>query len=39
MARIIKFDSLVDRLHQHGCLAGSEGDEAKSEFRDFLQNV
>ena len=39
MARIIKFGSLVDKLHQHGYLAGSEGDEAKSEFTDFLQNV
>ena len=36
---IIKFDALVDRLHQHGRRTGSEGDGAKSDFRDFLQNV
>ena len=39
-ACIIKFDALVDRLHRHGCLTVSERDgEAKSDFRDFLQNV
>ena len=38
-ACIIKFDALVDRLHQHSCLNDSEGDEAKSDFRDFLQDV
>lgn len=36
---IIKFDALVDRLHQHGRRTGSEGDGAKSDLRDFLQNV
>ena len=38
-ACIIKFDALVDRLHQHDRLTDSQGDEAKSEFRDFMQKV
>ena len=36
---ITKFGFIVDKLHEHERLTGSEGDEAKSEYREFLSNV
>ena len=36
---IIKFGFIVDKLHELDRLTGSEGDEAKSEYREFLSNA
>ena len=36
---VTKFCLIVDMLHEHNRITGSEGNDAKSEFSEFLKNV